>query len=202
LLTNICILSISENKNRVLPLMNAQELLLQRQSSPRLVSPAPALGDLEFILNAGMRAPDHGGLMPWFFTVIKGEGLDKLSKIFEQAAIEQNFSEEKILKAKNMPFRAPLIIVINTQYQQHEKVPNIEQAVAAGCCAHAMQMAAFSLGYGAVWRTGDFSYNDLVKSGLSINVEDDVIGFIYIGTPAKDIPIKPLKPMTEHVTYL
>ena len=181
--------------------MNAKELLLQRQSSPRLISPAPIADDIEFILNTGMRAPDHGCLKPWFFTVIKNEGLDKLSKIFEQAAIDLNVSEEKIEKAKKMPFRAPLIIVISTQYQVHEKVPRIEQSIAAGCCTHAMQMAAFSLGYGAVWRTGDYSYNDSVKSGLSINLDDDIIGFLYIGTPAKDVPIKPLKSIEHHVSY-
>ncbi len=182
--------------------MNAKELLLQRQSSPRLISPAPVSNDIEFILNAGMRAPDHGGLKPWFFTIIKDQGLDKLSRMFESAATEKNFSQEKTLKAKNMPYRAPLIIVISTQYQDHEKVPKIEQSIAAGCCAHSMQMAAFSLGYGAVWRTGDFSYNDSVKKDLNITLDNDIIGFIYIGTPAKHIPLKPLKSIEHHASYL
>jgi nitroreductase len=181
--------------------MNAKELLLQRQSSPRLTSPGPALNDIEFILNAGMRAPDHGCLKPWFFTVIKDKGLDKLSHIFEQAAKAQSFSDEKLLKAKNMPYRAPLIIVVSTQYQHHEKVPKIEQSIAAGCCAHSMQMAAFSLGYGAVWRTGDFSYNASVKQALNISLDNDIIGFIYIGTPVKEVPLKPSKPIEPHVTY-
>jgi nitroreductase len=182
--------------------MNAKELLLQRQSSPRLISPAPVSDDIEFILNAGMRVPDHGCLKPWFFTVIQEQGLDKLSKIFERSATVQNFSEEKTLKAKNMPYRAPLIIIVSTQYQHHDKVPKIEQSIAAGCCAHSMQMAAFSLGYGAVWRTGDFSYNDSVKHDLNITLDNDIIGFIYIGTPAKDIPLKPLKQIEHHVSYL
>jgi nitroreductase len=182
--------------------MNAKELLLQRQSTPRLTSPAPVLNEIEFILNAGMRAPDHGCLKPWFFTVIKEKGLDKLSSVFEQAAIDQNFSEEKILKAKNMPYRAPIIIVISTQYQEHAKVPKIEQTIAAGCCAHSMQMAAFSLGFGAVWRTGDFSYNDAVKRELNVTQDNDIIGFIYIGTPEKEVPLKPLKSLEHHVSYL
>jgi nitroreductase len=182
--------------------MNAKALLLQRQSTPRLIAPAPIPTDIEFILNAGMRAPDHGALKPWFFTVVKEQGLDKLSRIFEQVAMDNNFSEEKTLKAKNMPYRAPLIIIISTQYQIHEKVPQIEQSVAAGCCAHSMQMAAFSLGFGAVWRTGDFSYNDSVKRELNIKLDDDIIGFIYIGTPAKDMPLKPLKSIEHHVAYL
>lgn len=182
--------------------MNAQELLLQRQSTPRLIAPAPISSDLSFILNAGMRVPDHGALTPWLFTVVENQGLDKLSQIFENAATEQGSDDEKILKAKNMPYRAPLIIVISTQYQSHEKVPESEQAIAAGCAAHAMQMAAFSLGYGAVWRTGDFSYNPSVKEALSIEEKDDIIGFVYIGTPQKELVIKPTKTFIDHVTYL
>jgi nitroreductase len=182
--------------------MNAQELLLQRQSTPRLISPAPNSSDLVFMLNAGMRVPDHGGLTPWFFTVVENQGLDKLSQIFQNAAIEQGGDDVKILKAKNMAYRAPLIIVISTKYQLHEKVPESEQAIAAGCAAHAMQMAAFSLGYGAVWRTGDFSYNSSVKQALSVNEKDDIIGFVYIGTPQKELVVKPTKPFENHVTYL
>ncbi|MFQ3196270.1 MAG: nitroreductase [Colwellia sp.] len=201
-LSNISFIIINnENITESLYLMNAKELLLQRQSNPRLISPAPQPSDLDFILSAGMRAPDHGCLAPWFFTVIKESGLDKLSQVFEQAAIEQNFAEANIEKAKNMPYRAPLIIVVSTQYQHHEKVPKGEQTIAAGCCAHAMQMAAFSLGYGAVWRTGDFSYNSSVKRELAISADNDIIGFIYIGTPLKERPIKPARAIESHVSY-
>ena len=182
--------------------MNAQELLLQRQSTPRLISPAPNASDLSFMLSAGMRVPDHGALTPWFFTVVENAGLDKLSQIFEKAAIAQGSDDVKILKAKNMPYRAPLIIVISTQYQSHEKVPESEQTIAAGCAVHAMQMAAFSLGYGAVWRTGDFSYNPCVKQALSVNEKDGIIGFLYIGTPQKELVVKPIKTFEHHVTYL
>jgi len=182
--------------------MNAQDLLLQRQSTPKLTTPAPTESELSFMLNAGMRVPDHAGLSPWFFTVVENQGLDKLSQIFERAAYEQGSNDVKIKKAKNMPYRAPLVIIISTQYQLHEKVPKLEQAVAAGCAVHAMQMAAFSLGFGAMWRTGDFSYNADVKQALSINKEDDIVGFLYVGTPENKLPVKPLKTFQDHVTYL
>jgi nitroreductase len=182
--------------------MNAQELLLQRQSTPKLIAPAPSSNELTFMLNAGMRVPDHGALTPWFFTVVENQGLDKLSQIFEKAAIEQGANDVKILKAKSMPYRAPLIIVISTQYKLHDKVPQLEQTVAAGCAAHAMQMAAFSLGFGGMWRTGDFSYNSSVKQALSINEEEDIVGFLYIGTPEKNLPLKPVKTFEHNVSYL
>jgi len=181
--------------------MNSIDLLLNRQSNPLLTQPAPSSDDLHNILSAGMRVPDHGGILPWHFTVIEGTGLDKLSEYFVNAVKINTDDEAKIEKTRKMPFRAPMIIVISTKYREH-KVPNQEQLVAAGCCAHAMQMMAFSLGYGAMWRTGDLSYNNSVKYALDINFNDDIVGFLYIGTEKKHLPTKPVKPYEAHVTYL
>jgi nitroreductase len=181
--------------------MNNLELLLNRQSNPHLCEPAPAANDLHNILSAGMRVPDHGGLLPWHFTVVEGEGLSKLSNIFVNAIKINCEDEAKISKASKMPFRAPLIIVISTKYQAH-KVPKQEQLVAAGCTVHAMQMMAYSIGFGAVWRTGDFSYNNSVKYALNIDMQDEIVGFLYIGTEKKSLPLKPAKPYDQHVTYL
>jgi nitroreductase len=47
--------------------MDALELLLNRRSASRLAEPAPAGEQLENILRAGLRAPDHGTLQPWRF---------------------------------------------------------------------------------------------------------------------------------------
>lgn len=182
--------------------MKALELLLERQSNPFLMDPMPSGEVLENILNAGMKAPDHGALTPWHFTLISGQGLDKLSNIFVEVATNKGADENKVAKAKNMPYRAPLIIVISTRYQLHEKVPKQEQLVAAGCAAHAMQMAAFSQGYGAMWRTGEFSYSDEVKQALNIKISDDIVGFLYIGTIKKALPTKPVKAVSQYISYL
>jgi nitroreductase len=187
--------------------MDSLSLLLTRQSMPHLQAPAPEKSALNNILAAGMRAPDHGGLKPWHFTVIENEGLTTLSDLFVSTLIEgigevNVVDEAKLAKVTKMPFRAPMIIVISTRYQQHDKVPQVEQLITAGCCAHAMQMAAFSLGYGAVWRTGELAYNEQVKAGLSISPENDLVGFLYIGTPKNELMIRAGKPFEEHVSYL
>lgn len=178
--------------------MTAIEFLLTRQSSPLLTSPAPDQNTLEQILAAGMRVPDHAGLQPWHFTVITENGLQKLSDLFVESSDKANDNLEKIAK---MPFRAPMIIVISSQITHHEKVPAQEQLIAAGCCAHAMQMAATILGFGAMWRTGALAYNNDVKKGLNISEEDEIIGFLYIGTQCKTLPIKPSKDFNSKVTY-
>lgn len=196
--------------------MKATELLLQRQSTPLLTEPAPENNDLSTLLAAGMRVPDHGGLKPWHFHVITGEGLERLSQLFIEATtinlsnktasidgtdIDEHAHKEKMAKVAKMPFRAPMIIVISTQYVAHNKVPKQEQLVTAGCCAHAMQMAAYALGFGAMWRTGDLAYDSTVKKGLGLEQGNEIAGFLYVGTPTKTSVLKPAKDFTDKVTY-
>ena len=182
--------------------LNSIELLLKRQSNPLLTHPAPSKDDLETILAAGIRVPDHGGLTPWHFTLVQNQGLETLSQLFVQSSKNLYSDEVKHSKAAKMPSRAPLIIAVSTNYKDHPKVPFQEQLIAAGCCVHAMQMAAFSLGYGAMWRTGEMSYSSIVKAGLNIDEANDIVGFLYIGSIVKQLPCKPDKDFSNFISYL
>lgn len=182
--------------------MKAIDLLLTRQSDPQLTAPAPNKDSLNTILTAGMRVPDHAGLLPFHFTLVENEGLTKLSDIFVDAIKTPTIEQAKLDKTAKMPFRAPLIIIISTKYQVHEKVPKHEQLVTAGCCVHAMQMACVALNFGAMWRTGDLSTNDKVKNAVGIEGHEDIVGFLYIGTKAKSLPVKATKLYDDRVSYL
>ncbi|MBA6390905.1 nitroreductase family protein [Colwellia sp. BRX10-3] len=181
--------------------MNVLEFLHTRQSNPHLHGNTPDEGVINNILKAGMRVPDHAGLTPWRFTLVKDEGLTKLSKAFKSAVISDGADEAKIEKAAKMPFRAPLIIVISTKFHQHVKVPKQEQIIAAGCSVHAMQMAASCLDLGSVWRTGEMSYHPLVKERLNIELHEEIVGFLYIGDKSKELPLKSSKALDEYVSY-
>jgi nitroreductase len=181
--------------------MNVLDFLQTRQSNPHLEGNTPDEEAINNIIKAGMRVPDHAGLTPWRFAVVKEHGLTKLSKAFKSAVISDGGDEAKIEKAAKMPFRAPLIIVISTKFHQHVKVPKQEQLIAAGCAAHAMQMAATCLNFGAMWRTGEMSYHPLVKERLGIELHEEIVGFLYIGEKAKELPLKSSKELGEYVSY-
>jgi nitroreductase len=55
--------------------------------------------------------------------------------------------------------------------------------LAAACAAHGILLAAYAQGIGAVWRTGDLSYSAHVAKGLGLTAGEEVIGFLYLGTP-------------------
>jgi Nitroreductase len=178
--------------------MTAIELLLQRQSTPLLTQPAPTPLALDQILSAGMRVPDHAGLQPFHFTVITGHGLQRFSDLLVASSDVKSANLEKVAK---MPFRAPMIIAVSTHFTNHEKVPEQEQLITAGCCTHAMQMAAVALGYGAMWRTGALAYNEEVKQGLGVSKENKIIGFLYVGTSCKKQALKASKSFKDKVSY-
>ncbi|WP_312204165.1 nitroreductase family protein, partial [Mixta calida] len=92
--------------------MEALDLLVNRRSASRLAEPAPTGEALDNILRAGMRAPDHGTLQPWRFHIIEKQGLERFSQLLEQAARDGNMDDKAIEKAKQAPFRAPMIITV------------------------------------------------------------------------------------------
>jgi len=182
--------------------LDATQLLLTRQSTPRLIAPAPNAEQLTLLLNAAARVPDHGALNPWEFIIAIDDGLAKLADIFVDAAKITGADEAFLAKVANMPYRAPMVITVVAKTQVHDKVPILEQQIAAGCATMAMQQAAFAIGLGAVWRTGDFAFDANVHQQLGLSKQDQIVGFLYVGTPAVTAPIKPLKEGQQFARYL
>ena len=92
----------------------ALQLLLERSSNPRLTTPAPTPEQQELLFKAALRAPDHGQIRPWRFLVIEGQGLTELGELYAKALLEDNpdTSSAQLTRARNMPMRAPIIIVM------------------------------------------------------------------------------------------
>jgi nitroreductase len=173
--------------------MDALEALLGRNSATRLTDPAPRGADLQTLLKAALRAPDHARLKPWRFLAIEGQGRVQLGEVFAQAAQSDNPTLDRAaldqLRAK--PLRAPLIIVVIVRLQQHPKVPEIEQYLSAAAAAHAILLAAHALGYAGIWRTGSMSFHAGVQRALGLQTSEKIVGFLYLGTregEAKPLP--------------
>ena len=184
--------------------MDALDALLNRVSVPRLVEPGPDAAQRELLFRAALRAPDHALLRPWRFLTIEGAGREHLGELFAQAqvaAAEQGApDEQQLAKVRAMPLRAPLLIVVIANIQNHFKVPAQEQLLAAGCAAHGILLAAHVQGIGAVWRTGELAYNAHVAKGLGLSENEQIIGFLYLGTPERELRTPPDVPVEDFVS--
>ncbi len=166
--------------------MNALDALLQRVSVSKLTEPAPAQSHREAIFGAALRAADHGRLRPWRFLVIEGDARKQLGALYAATGLDNNPTapEETLERYRQMPLRAPLIVVVIASCVEHPKVPEIEQVISAGAAAQNMITAAYALGIGAIWRTGEFAYHPSVTRGLGLASHEKIVGYLYLGTPA------------------
>lgn len=162
--------------------MNAIETLLTRNSTAQLQEPAPTIDQISTMVQVALRAADHGWLFPTRFIAIEGDNRAKLGQIFlESTENWQQLPEEKQHKLRNAPLRAPLIIAVVNKTQQHAKIPAQEQLLSSAASAQNLINAAWALGLGAIWRTGDVASNPQVAAKLGLATNEQIIGFIYLG---------------------
>ena len=178
--------------------MDALELLHERRSTPAdaLTVPAPSGADLDAILRAGVAAPDHDGLQPWRFILIRGAARERLGEVFADATRQRvpQVDEATLARQRGKPLRAPLVIAVAACVEpDNDRVPPIEQILSAGAALHQMQLAANALGYGSIWLTGPNAHDGMVAEALGLDFDDRLVGFLYLGT-ASDTRRAPARP--------
>lgn len=182
--------------------MNAIDALLTRNSMAQLEGPAPTIEQIGTMVQAALRAADHGWLNPTRFIVIQGENRKKLGQIFlESAQNWQQLPEEKQQKLLNAPLRAPLIIAVVHQQKQHHKIPAQEQLLSSAASTQNLINAAWALGLGAIWRTGDNAFNPQIAAKLGLTAHEQIVGFVYIGqrgSAPKKLPQHNIEDFVQH----
>lgn len=167
--------------------MDALTALQTRTAAPRLVEPAPTTAQLQEILKAGLRAPDHGMLRPWRFLLVEGEARQKLGQMFVD--VTQPETEERKQKLLSTPMRAPLIIVAVAAIKEG-KVRASEQVCSTAAAIQNMAVACHALGYASIWLTGAVAYDARVKIALGLKETDEIVGFLHVGTATvQDRPV-------------
>ena len=164
--------------------MDALDLLLTRESALKLEAPGPSPEELEQIFASAVRAPDHGRLRPWHFVVIGTEQRGRFGDLMAESLRRRDpdTSAEALRREREKAFRAPCIVVVAAKVKRDAKIREVEQIASASAAAQIIMLAAPALGYGAVWKTGAPAYDATVKKALGLAEEDDIIGFLYIGT--------------------
>jgi nitroreductase len=166
------------------------EAILRRSSVSRLVEPGPTSDELDLILHCGANPPDHGHLRPFRFIPLAGKDKDALGRVFLEALFERSKlagvepTAGQIEKERRKLERAPLVIAIIADLHPESHVPELEQLLSAGTTAYAMSLAAGSLGYGTIWRTGEVAHDPYIRTALRVASHQQIIGYLYIGTPA------------------
>lgn len=160
-----------------------------RQSIGQLVEPAPTAAELEQALQAALCAPDHHRLRPWRFLQVRAEARHALGRIFLECVQESGITDPaQYERALAQPLRAPLILLAIVNAQQHPKVPKVEQVLSMGAAIENFLLMLNAQGYAAMWRTGAMAESARFRQKMGLKADDEVAGFIYIGTAARQLP--------------
>ena len=160
--------------------------LKRRSVLARKMSPQPIKeNDLNQIIQAGIRVPDHGSLNPWKLVIIQGEKLAIVDKeiilseyIKKNPNSDKNFQE---IESKRLQRAGAVIAVLSTPVD-HPSIPLWEMHLSSGAVCMNLLSCAQSLGYAAQWLTEWYSYNDKMLTYLGGRIGiDKISGFIYIG---------------------
>ncbi len=192
------------SKDTARPTMDALESLLTRCSVPAkmLREPAPDGAELEMILETAMRAPDHASLRPWRFLIIRGDARKRLGEVFADALCRRDPLADAMAREAEMgrPMRSPLIVAVCAEVvADNPKVPVVEQIVTCGAAAQNMLNAAHAMGYAGIMLTGANAHDPYVKQALGLKPKDEIIGFLYFGTPDAEARPKKRPAAAEYV---
>jgi len=166
--------------------MSVIDHLLTRNSAPipELKEPAPTDSQIETMLTAASRVPDHGRLAPWRFILYRGDARvavgEKLVELAEKR--EGPLSEGRRQQELARFSRAPLVVGVISSPKDNAKIPQWEMFLSGGAAAMNLIHAANGLGYGANWITNWYSDVPEGRAILGLAPNERVVGFVHIGT--------------------
>jgi len=186
-----------------LPAPAALSLLLSRRSgsAKAMGEPGPSILQLDAILEAGGRTPDHGKLFPWRFIVFQGAGRARFGDILAGVVEAAGERPNRVEYERSRFLRAPVVIGVISSPREIQKIPVWEQVMSAGAVCQNILVAAHALGFVGNWLTEWYAYHPVVKEKLGLKDGERVAGFIYIGTSKMALQERPRPEMDKIVSY-
>lgn len=181
---------------------NLLALLAARRSPPALSlsEPGPSAAQLDVMLNAALRVPDHGRMTPWRFIIIEGDAKQALADRLDELA----GGREDAMKARAgiKKLRTPPLAVGVVSNAVAGRIPEWEQVLSAGALCQNILLAATALGFGGNWVTGWYAYDERARAMLGLGADEKIAGFILIGTPLESAPERPRPTVDAVSTWL
>lgn len=183
----------------------ALAFLKARRSRPAklFTLPIPDRAELEEILVAATRVPDHGKLEPWRLIVVKGAAFQRLADLAEARAHDLGGDAERVAKGRGQYDAGKLAVVVIASPKPHPKIPEIEQVMSAGALCLGIVNAAEAAGWGACWLTGWPAHDpNFTARAFGCQPGETIAGIVHIATPPQDGPDRPRPDLARLVTWV
>jgi nitroreductase len=182
------------------------EFLLTRRSRPAktLGDRAPGRDELEMLLTAASRAPDHGKLVPWRFLVLADrDRREKLVQLAARRLAEIGHDPARIEKDSDGFLQGGVIVAVVSAPVASDKIPRWEQEFAAACVCLSLLNATLAAGWGANWLTGPLARDGIfLAQAFGCAEGETVAGFVHIGEETVTPPDRDRPDVTAITTWL
>lgn len=162
---------------------------------------------VETMLEAAVRAPNHKLTNPWEFYVIGGRPKEYLAQLRGRLKSEKAGDPDSP-QAKRSYERAygematvPWAILV-CQRLAEDPVRREEDLLSVGCAIQNLMLAAHSMGIGTFWGTGPLLNHPETFRVLSIPEGHRGVGLVFVGYPAHPVEARARDPITEHVRFV
>jgi nitroreductase len=181
------------------------DFLLHRRSAKAalLTEPGPSPAQLDTILTAAARVPDHKKLEPWRFIVFEGEARATFGRVLLKACLAEDKdtpSAARLEMERTRFLRAPVVVAVISRVTPNPAAPEWEQILSCGAACFNLCLAANALGFGTCWITEWYAYSEGVRAGLGLAANERPAGFVYIGTNKEKQPDRERPPLAKVVT--
>lgn len=181
------------------------DLLLTRRSvkPAMLAEPGPSPLQLDTILTAAGRVPDHKKLEPWRFILFEGEARADFGRVLLKACLAEDKetpSAARLELERSRLLRAPVVVAVVSRVVPNPAAPEWEQVLSCGAACFNLCLAANALGFGTAWLTEWYSYSAAVHKALNLATNERVAGFVYIGTARERQPDRERPALAKVVT--
>ena len=187
------------------PAPDAIDLLLTRRSgsAKAMTGPGPSPAQLQTILTAAARVPDHGKLFPWRFIVFEGDARRRMGEFLAESLLETEpqAGSERLDIERHRFLRAPVVVAVISRAREAIPIPEWEQVLSAGAVCQTLLIASHAMGFVANWLTEWCAFHPGVRDRLGLRSGERIAGFIYIGHPTLPLEERVRPDMTKIVTH-
>lgn len=174
---------------------SAASLLATRRSGKArdMGAPGPDAAQLDRILAAATRVPDHGKLAPWRFVVVPEDRRPDFAALLQDAYAAQAASVGRLATeaVDQFAFQAPCLVVALSTPAHASTIPIWEQELSAGAACQNLLLAAHAEGFVANWLTTWAAFSDVVRDAFTDLPGARIAGFLFIGTATRELDERP-----------
>lgn len=184
--------------NEVLELLHTRRSVMAADMN----APGPDPAQIQSILTAAARVPDHGKTIPFYFIVFEGDARTAIGNKLAELYTRKNPDEkdDKIEVERNRFLRAPTVIAVVHRVRP-AKHPQWEQIMSAGAACQNLILACNAHGFAAQWLTEWYACDEEARAIFGMDERDTIAGFIHIGSSENTPEDRDRPDLSQIVSY-